>query len=125
MRDIGFAAIKRSVFMEAMCPQRRVGIKKRSSDPGAVPGCGPARDDAEGAETSTARARLTQTELAERSHTNTMLISKLECGVTTPIMGKLLRLANALECEVVDLVRCSTVDFTEIAKRVAGERPPR
>ncbi|HEX8619580.1 MAG TPA: helix-turn-helix transcriptional regulator [Thermoanaerobaculia bacterium] len=47
---------------------------------------------------------LTQTELAERSHTNTMFISKLERGVTTPTIGTLLRLANALECGVVDLV---------------------
>ncbi|HYI08459.1 MAG TPA: helix-turn-helix transcriptional regulator [Thermoanaerobaculia bacterium] len=47
---------------------------------------------------------LTQTELAERSNTNTMFISKLERGVTTPTIGTLLRLANALECSVVDLV---------------------
>lgn len=48
--------------------------------------------------------RLTQVELAERSHTNTMFISKLERGVTTPTIGTLLRLAKALECRVVDLV---------------------
>jgi transcriptional regulator with XRE-family HTH domain len=47
---------------------------------------------------------LTQTELAERSHTNTMFISKLERGVTTPTIGTLLRLAKALECHMVDLV---------------------
>jgi transcriptional regulator with XRE-family HTH domain len=47
---------------------------------------------------------LTQTELAERSHTNTMFISKLERGVTTPTIGTLLRLAKALECRMIDLV---------------------
>jgi transcriptional regulator with XRE-family HTH domain len=47
---------------------------------------------------------LTQTELAERADTNTMFISKLERGVTTPTIGTLLRLANALECGVVELV---------------------
>lgn len=47
---------------------------------------------------------LTQTELAERSHTNTMFISKLERGVTTPTIGTLVRLAKALECRVVELV---------------------
>jgi transcriptional regulator with XRE-family HTH domain len=47
---------------------------------------------------------LTQRELAERSHTNTMFISKLERGVTTPTIGTLLRLANALECAVTELI---------------------
>jgi len=47
---------------------------------------------------------LTQTELAQRSDTNTMFISKLERGVTTPTIGTLLRLAKALECRVGDLV---------------------
>lgn len=47
---------------------------------------------------------LTQAELASRSDTNTMFISKLERGVTTPTIGTLLRLAKALECGVVDLV---------------------
>jgi transcriptional regulator with XRE-family HTH domain len=47
---------------------------------------------------------LTQSELAERASTNTMFISKLERGVTTPTIGTLLRLAKALECRVVDLV---------------------
>jgi len=47
---------------------------------------------------------LTQTELADASHTNTMFISKLERGVTTPTIGTLLRLAKALKCRVVDLV---------------------
>ncbi|HEX7150228.1 MAG TPA: helix-turn-helix transcriptional regulator [Thermoanaerobaculia bacterium] len=47
---------------------------------------------------------LTQAELADRADTNTMFISKLERGVTTPTIGTLLRLANALECGVVELV---------------------
>ena len=47
---------------------------------------------------------LTQAELADRSRTNTMFISKLERGVTTPTLGTLLRLARALDCRVIDLV---------------------
>jgi transcriptional regulator with XRE-family HTH domain len=47
---------------------------------------------------------LTQGELAERADTSTMFISKLERGITTPTIGTLVRLANALECRVVDLV---------------------
>jgi transcriptional regulator with XRE-family HTH domain len=47
---------------------------------------------------------LTQAQLAERSDTNTMFISKLERGVTTPTIGTLVRLAKALECHVTELV---------------------
>jgi transcriptional regulator with XRE-family HTH domain len=47
---------------------------------------------------------LTQAELAERADTNTMFISKLERGVTTPTIGTLIRLARALDCRVVELV---------------------
>lgn len=47
---------------------------------------------------------LTQSELAERSRTNKMFISKLERGVTTPTLGMLLRLADALDCRIYDLV---------------------
>jgi transcriptional regulator with XRE-family HTH domain len=47
---------------------------------------------------------LTQAELAARSRSNVIFISKLERGVTTPTLGMLLRLAEALECPVVDLV---------------------
>ncbi|HEV7572478.1 MAG TPA: helix-turn-helix transcriptional regulator [Thermoanaerobaculia bacterium] len=47
---------------------------------------------------------LTQAELAERADTNTMFISKLERGVTTPTIGTLVRLARALECPVTKLV---------------------
>lgn len=48
---------------------------------------------------------LTQAEIAERAETNTMFISKLERGVTTPTIGTLVRLARALECPVTHLVR--------------------
>jgi transcriptional regulator with XRE-family HTH domain len=47
---------------------------------------------------------LTQTELADRSRSNLQFISKLERGVTTPTLGMLLRLAEALHCRVIDLV---------------------
>ncbi|HEX7150508.1 MAG TPA: helix-turn-helix transcriptional regulator [Thermoanaerobaculia bacterium] len=47
---------------------------------------------------------LTQTELAERSRSNLQFISKLERGVTSPTLGMLLRLAEALECRLYDLV---------------------
>lgn len=47
---------------------------------------------------------LTQAELADRSRTNVIFISKLERGVTTPTIGMLLRLAAALDCRMVDLV---------------------
>ncbi|MCU1244473.1 MAG: hypothetical protein JWN02_383 [Acidobacteria bacterium] len=58
---------------------------------------------------------LTQTQLADLSHTNTMFISKLERGVTTPTIGTLVRLAKALKCKVVDLV--------EVLDRRAGVTP--
>jgi transcriptional regulator with XRE-family HTH domain len=47
---------------------------------------------------------LTQAELAKRADTNTMFISKLERGVTTPTIGTLVRLARALGCSVAQLV---------------------
>jgi len=47
---------------------------------------------------------LTQAELAERSRSNVIFISRLERGVTSPTLGMLLRLAEALDCRVVDLV---------------------
>lgn len=47
---------------------------------------------------------LTQAELADRSRTNVIFISKLERGVTTPTLGMLLRLSAALDCRMVDLV---------------------
>lgn len=47
---------------------------------------------------------LTQAQLAERADTNTMFISKIERGVTTPTIGTLVRLARALDCRVAKLV---------------------
>lgn len=47
---------------------------------------------------------LTQTELAERSRSNLQFISKLERGTTTPTLGMLLRLAEALDCQAAELV---------------------
>jgi transcriptional regulator with XRE-family HTH domain len=47
---------------------------------------------------------LTQAELAERSRSNVIFISRLERGVTTPTLGMLLRLSEALECRLYDLV---------------------
>jgi len=48
---------------------------------------------------------LTQTDLADRSRSNLQFISKLERGVTTPTLGMLLRLAEALGCRVTELVK--------------------
>ena len=56
---------------------------------------------------------LTQAELAERADTNTMFISKLERGVSTPTIGTLVRLAKALDCRVSKLV-----DIFDRASRV-------
>ena len=47
---------------------------------------------------------LTQTQLAERARSNLQFISRLERGTNTPTIGMLLRLAEALECRMVDLV---------------------
>lgn len=47
---------------------------------------------------------LTQGELAERCGSNHPFISNLERGVKVPSLTMILRLAEALECRVVDLV---------------------
>jgi transcriptional regulator with XRE-family HTH domain len=47
---------------------------------------------------------LTQAQLAERSRSNVIFISRLERGVTTPTLGMLLRLSEALDCRLYDLV---------------------
>jgi transcriptional regulator with XRE-family HTH domain len=47
---------------------------------------------------------LTQSQLADLAGTNTMFISKLERGVTTPTIGTLVRLGRALRCTVTELV---------------------
>ena len=48
---------------------------------------------------------LTQVQLAERSRSNAIVISNLERGTTTPALGMLIRLADALDCHVTDLVK--------------------
>jgi transcriptional regulator with XRE-family HTH domain len=48
---------------------------------------------------------LTQTDVANLSRSNLQFISKLERGVTTPTLGMLLRLAEALNCRVTELVK--------------------
>jgi transcriptional regulator with XRE-family HTH domain len=47
---------------------------------------------------------LTQTQLAERCASNHPFISNLERGVKVPSLTMVLRLAEALECRVYDLV---------------------
>ena len=54
-------------------------------------------------ELRTARG-LTQAEVAERSRSNVIFISRLERGVASPTLGMLLRLAEALDCRVSNLV---------------------
>jgi transcriptional regulator with XRE-family HTH domain len=48
---------------------------------------------------------LTQTELAERCGSNRQFIGDLERGVKVPSLTMVLRLAEALECRVYDLVK--------------------
>src|SRR3954467_3866852 len=68
---------------------------------------------------------LTQAELAERADTNTMFISKLERGVTTPPIGTLGRLAKALEHRVVDLVEVfdSRPHWSQKSRRTSKGKP--
>lgn len=47
---------------------------------------------------------LTQGQLADRCRSNVPFISNLERGLTAPSLAMLLRLAEALDCRVVDLV---------------------
>ena len=47
---------------------------------------------------------LTQSQLADRCRSNVPFISNLERGLTAPSLAMLLRLSEALECRVVDLV---------------------
>ena len=47
---------------------------------------------------------LTQEQLAERSRSNKPFISNLERGRTSPTLGMLIRLAEALDCRVAELV---------------------
>ena len=48
---------------------------------------------------------LTQAQLADKARTSTPFISQLERGVTTPTLGMLLRLAEALECLPSELIK--------------------
>jgi transcriptional regulator with XRE-family HTH domain len=48
---------------------------------------------------------LTQGQLAERCGTSVPAISNLEAGNNSPTLGTLVRLADALECKVSDLVK--------------------
>lgn len=48
---------------------------------------------------------MTQAQLAESARTSTPFISQLERGLTTPTLGMLLRLAEALGCRPSGLVR--------------------
>jgi transcriptional regulator with XRE-family HTH domain len=55
-------------------------------------------------ELRTARG-MTQAQLADSARTSTPFISQLERGVTTPTLGMLLRLADALECRPSELIK--------------------
>ncbi|MBV8544280.1 MAG: helix-turn-helix transcriptional regulator [Acidobacteria bacterium] len=48
---------------------------------------------------------LTQAQLAEKARTSTPFISQLERGVTTPTLGMLLRLADALNRHPSELIK--------------------
>ena len=48
---------------------------------------------------------LTQTELADRCGSNRQFIGDIERGVKVPSLTTVLRLAEALECRVYDLVK--------------------
>lgn len=48
---------------------------------------------------------LSQTELAERCGSNRQFIGDLERGVKVPSLTMVLRLAEALECRVYELVK--------------------
>lgn len=48
---------------------------------------------------------LTQAQLADSARTSTPFISQLERGITTPTLGMLLRLADALECRPSELIK--------------------
>lgn len=48
---------------------------------------------------------LTQTDLAERCGSNRQFIGELERGVKVPSLTMVLRLAEALECRIYDLVK--------------------
>jgi len=47
---------------------------------------------------------LSQAQLAERARSSKVFISNLERGLTTPSLGMLLRLADALQCRPSELI---------------------
>jgi transcriptional regulator with XRE-family HTH domain len=51
------------------------------------------------------KRHLTQPQLAERCGSNVPFISNVERGVMLPGLAMLVRLADALECKVSDLVK--------------------
>jgi len=63
---------------------------------------------------------LTQTELAERCGSNHPFISNLERGVKVPSLTMVLRLAEALDCRIYDLIKVFDAD-TKPAKRPQGK----
>ena len=52
-----------------------------------------------------AAAGLTQRQLAARVGTSSAAISNIEAGNNAPTLGTLVRLADALDCNVSDLVK--------------------
>jgi len=62
--------------------------------------------------------KLTQTQLAERCGSSYPFISNLERGVKVPSLTMVLRLAEALECRVYDLVRVFDGYTTHAAKKL-------
>jgi transcriptional regulator with XRE-family HTH domain len=61
--------------------------------------------------------KLTQTQLAERCGSSYPFISNLERGVKVPSLTMVLRLAEALECRVYDLVKVFDASATQAGKK--------
>lgn len=49
---------------------------------------------------------LTQSQLAKRLYVSQMLVSYWEQGIREPSCSMIIRLANALDCSVEQIVRC-------------------
>ena len=62
--------------------------------------------------------KLTQTQLAERCGSSYPFISNLERGVKVPSLTMVLRLAEALECRVYDLVKVFDSSSPHPAKKL-------
>jgi transcriptional regulator with XRE-family HTH domain len=65
---------------------------------------------------------LTQGQLAERCGTSVSAISNFEAGNNSPTLGTLVRLANALECNVAELVGVLDSNTRGAAKARTGRR---